>query len=96
MSVFLIKLCFVAIGTEQDVRHPVWGSAHLLTDGFQVNIGAAFDDQLIMDVPDDEAVPESFHGVAEDVTTYSLDDVLHELRTVGFDPAPFLWASIPM
>ena len=43
-----------------------------------------------MDVPDDEAVPKSFHGIAEDVTTESLDDVLHELRTVGFEAFPLL------
>ena len=85
MSVFLIKTCLISISPEQNVRHPVRRSAHLLTDDIQINIGTAFDNQLIMDVPDDEAVPESFHGVAEDVTADSLDDVLHELRTVGFD-----------
>lgn len=25
MSVFFIKMCFVAVGAEQDIRHPVWG-----------------------------------------------------------------------
>ena len=93
MSVFFIKLCFIAVGPEQDVRHPVRRSAHLLTDDIQVNFGTAFDDQLIVNVTDDKAVPESFHGVAEDVTTDSLDDVLHELRTVGFDAFPFLCGS---
>lgn len=63
MSVFFIKIGFVPIGAEQDVRHPVRRSAHLLTDHIQVNIRAAFDDQLIMNVTDDEAVPECFHGV---------------------------------
>ena len=43
-----------------------------------------------MDVTDDEAVPKSLHGVAEDVAADGLDDVLHELRTVGFDAFPFL------
>lgn len=46
-----------------------------------------------MDVTEDEAVPKGFHGVAEDVATDSLDDVLHELRTVGFDAFPFLCGS---
>ena len=82
MSVFFVELCFVAIGAKQDVRHPVRGSSHLFTDGFQVNSGAAFDDKFIMDVSDDEAVPEGFHGVAEDVSAYSLHDVFHELWTV--------------
>ena len=37
-----------------------------------------------MNVTDDKAVSESFHGVAEDVAADCLDDVLHELRSVGF------------
>ena len=90
MSVFFIKAGFVAVGAEKDVRHPVRRSAHLLANHIQVNIRTAFDDQLIMNVTDDEAVPESLHGVTEDVTADGLDDVLHELRTVGFDAFPFL------
>lgn len=90
MSVFFIKIGLIAVGTEQDVRHPVRRSANLLTNGIQVNVGAAFDDQLIMNVTDDKAVPESLHGVAEDVAADGLDDVLHELRTVGFDTFPLL------
>ena len=84
MSVFFIKAGLVAVGTEQNVRHPVWRSAHLLTDHIQVNIRAAFDDQLIVNVTDDKTVPESLHGIAEDIATHGLDDVLHELRSVGF------------
>ena len=93
MSVFFIKIGLVAVGAEQDIRHPVRRSAHLLTDCIQVNVRAAFDDQLIMNMTDDEAVPESLHGIAEDVAADSLDDVLHELRTVGFDAFPFLCGS---
>ena len=33
-----------------------------------------------MDVSDDEAMPESFHGVAEDIAADGLDDIFHELR----------------
>lgn len=90
MSVFFIKIGFVAVGAEQDVRHPVWRSTHLFTDHIQINVWAAFDDQLIMNMTDDEAVSESLHSVAEDVAADSLDDVLHELRTIGFDAFPFL------
>ena len=93
MSVFFIKIGLVAVGTEQDVRHPVRRSAHLLTDHIQVNIRAAFDDQLIVNVTDDKTVPESLHGTTEDIATHGLDDVLHELRSVGFDPFPFLRGS---
>ena len=46
-----------------------------------------------MNMTDDKAVPESFHGIAEDVSAYGLHDVLHELRTVGFDAFPFLCGS---
>ncbi len=84
LSVFLVKHRFISISPEQDIRHPVRRSAHLLANHIQVNIRTAFDDQLIMNVTDDEAVPESLHGVTEDVTADGLDDVLHELRTVGF------------
>ena len=90
MSVFFIKIGFVPIGAEQDVRHPVRRSSHLFADDIQINSRAAFDDKLIMNVTDDEAVPESLHGVAEDVAADGLDDILHELWTVGFDAFPFL------
>ena len=93
MSVFFIKAGFVTVGTEQDVWHPVWRSAHLFTDHIQINVRAAFDDQLIMNMTDAEAVSESLHGVTEDVAAYSLNDIFHELRTVGFDPFPFLRGS---
>ena len=90
MSVFFIKIGLIAVGTEQDVRHPVRRSAHLLADRIQVNVRTAFDNQLIMNMTDDKAVPECFHGVTEDVTADGLNNVLHELRTVGFDAFPFL------
>ena len=57
---FFIKAGFVAVGAEQNVRYPVRRSAHLLTDNFQINISAAFDDQLIMNMTDDEAVSVMF------------------------------------
>ena len=93
MSVLFIKFCFVAVGAEQDIRHPFRRSAHLFADSFQINAGATFNDQLIMNVSDDEAVPESFHGVAEDIPADGLDDVFHEFRPVGFDALPFLCGS---
>ena len=61
MLVFFIKHGLIAVGAEQDVRHPFWGSSHLLTNDLQINAGVAFDNQFIMDVSDDKAVPESFH-----------------------------------
>lgn len=93
MSVFFIKICLVAVGAEQDIRHSVRRFAHLLTDHIQVNTRTAFDDQLIMNVTNNEAMPECLHGIAEDVTADSPYDVLHELRTLGFDAFPFLCGS---
>ncbi len=90
MSVFFIKIGLVAVGAEQDGRHPVRRFAHLLTYHIQIYVRAAFDDKLIMNVADDEAVPERFHSVTEDVAADGLDDVLYEFRTVRFDAFPFL------
>lgn len=53
-------------------------------------MGSAFDDQLIMDVPDDGAMPEILQGVAEDVAADGLDDILYKLRPVRFDALPLL------
>ena len=50
--IFLVEHGLVPIGPEQDVRHPVRRSAHLLANHIQVNIRTAFDDQLIMNVTD--------------------------------------------
>ena len=46
-----------------------------------------------MNVTDDEAVPESFHCIAKDVSADRLHDVLNEFRSVGFDAFPFLCGS---
>lgn len=43
-----------------------------------------------MDVSDYETMPESFHGIAEDIAADGLDDILYKLRSVGFDAFPFL------
>lgn len=67
MSFFFVKLCFMSVSAEQDAWRPIRGSAHLLTDGFQINSGIAFDDQFIMDVADDETMAEGLHGITEDV-----------------------------
>ena len=93
LSVFFVKHGLITVCAEQNVRYPFRGSSHLLTDDFQINAGAAFDDQFIMDMTDDKAVPEGFHGVAEDIAADCLDDILNELRTVRFDAFPFLCGS---
>ena len=39
----------------------------MLTDGVQGGVPADFDDQFVVDVPDDAAVGQRLHGVAQDV-----------------------------
>ena len=80
MSVFFIKIGFVAVGAEQDILHPVGRPSHLFTDDLQVDSGIAFDNQFIMNMPDDKTMAKSFHSVAENVTADGLDDILHEFR----------------
>ena len=62
----------------------------MFADGLQVNAGIAFDDQFIMDVSDDETMPESHHCIAEDVAADGLDDILHEFRPIRFNAFPLL------
>lgn len=38
-----------------------------------------------MNVPDDKAVPEGLHGIAEDIMDDGLTDILHEFQSVGFN-----------
>ena len=52
--------------------------------------GVAFYNQFIMDMSDYKTMPESLHGITEDIAADGLDDVLHELRSVGFDAFPLL------
>lgn len=47
---------------------------------FRSTGGGAFDDQLIMDMSNDEAVPESFHGVAENVVHLGTMDGVKSIR----------------
>ncbi len=42
-------------------------------------MGVTFDNKFIVDVADDKAVPDSFHGIAEDVAADGLDDIFHEV-----------------
>ena len=90
LSIFFIIIGFISISLEQYIRHPVRRVAHLIADSFQVNAGAAFNDKFIVNMSDDETVPESFHGVAEDIPADGLDDIFHKFRPVGFDELPFL------
>lgn len=92
-SVFFIKHGLVAISTELEPVCPRWGPAHLFTEDLQVDAGAGFDDQLVVNVHGNEAVRQGPHGVAENITGGGLDDVLHELRPVGLQPLPFLCAA---
>ena len=80
--VFLVKECLITVSPKKNVRHPVRRSSHLLTDYIEVNAGAAFYYQFIVDVSDDKAMGEGTHGIAEDVPADGLNDILNKLRTV--------------
>ena len=87
---FLVKRTFIPIRPQLNPWQPRRRPPHLLTDGIQRYSWIAFDDQLIVNVPADKAMRQRPHGVGQDIAADSLNDVLNEFRTVGFDPAPFL------
>ena len=43
-----------------------------------------------MDMADDGTTPQRLHSIAEDIPADALDDVLHELRAIAFEPFPLL------
>lgn len=88
--IFFIKFGFIPIASNQDIRHPVWRPTHDIADGFVINILAAFDDELIMDMTTNKAVGEGAHGKTKKISGDCLRNVLNEFRTVAFDSFPFL------
>ena len=88
--IFFIKFGFIPIASNQDIRHPVWRPTHDIADGFVINILAAFDDELIMDMTTNKAVGEGAHGKTKKISGDCLHNVLNEFRTVAFDSFPFL------
>ena len=88
MSVFAIKICFVVVGAEQDIciqfgYLPICSQTTFRSTG-------AFYDRFIMDVFNDEAMPENFHSIAEDVAADGLNDIFYEFQFVGSNAFPFL------
>lgn len=70
--ILFIKIGFVSICPEKDVRHPVRESPHLFADDFQINVGIVFNNKFVIDMPDDEAMSEGLHRVAEDAADFCL------------------------
>ena len=89
-TIFSIKITLISISADQDVRHPVRRPAHDVAEALHRDFRAAFDDHLIMDVADDLAGGQVPHSKAQEIPGDCLNDVLHEFRTVRFDPFPFL------
>ena len=87
-SIFLIEAALETLGAKQENFRPRWGSFHLLTNDRKGDLLVAFDDEFIMDVCNNVHRPQRLHGIAENVATDRLRDILHELRTVGFNPCP--------
>lgn len=88
--VFLIKITFISVRPEQQPFSPRRRPTHLLTDGVNADIPVAFDDKFIMDMANNITASQRLHGIAEDVPADGLDDVLHELRAIAFEPFPLL------
>lgn len=89
-TIFSIKITLISISADQDVRHPVRRPAHDVAEALHRDFRAAFDDHLIMDVADDLAEGQVPQSKAQEIPGDCLNDVLHEFRTVRFDPFPFL------
>ena len=64
LSVLLIKHAFIPVCPQQQARHPIGCLSHDIADLLHVCFLRDFDDEFIMDVPDDEAIPEILHGEA--------------------------------
>lgn len=80
LGIFLIKFALISISAYQDVRHPFRGAAHDVAKFIHRYIGTAFDDHFVVDMSDNPAEGQIFHGIAEKVAGYCLDNVLHKFR----------------
>ena len=45
---------------------------------------------IIMNMSTDKTVAECLHGITQNISGYCLYNIFHELRTVTFNPFPFL------
>ena len=85
-SVFLIEHALVSVRPQQQARHPIRSLSHDIADLLHIFLLRNFDDEFVMDVPDDEAVAKVLHCKTEDIPGYTLDNILDEFRAVTFDP----------
>lgn len=82
---FLIKSALIPICSQFNPRQPRRRPAHLLTNGIEVGVLADLDDKFVVYMADDAAVGQRPHGVAQDVPTDCLGDVLAKLRSMNSD-----------
>ena len=66
----------------------VFELTHNIADILIVYIGWTLNDYFVVDVPNDEHIREVPNGVAENISSDSLDNILDEFRTVALDAAP--------
>ena len=92
--IFTVPRSNITIGPQQDIWHPVRYSGHLLTKLFQGYFLFAFDDQLVMYMPADEAVGKGLHRIHQQVTADRLHNVFHEFWTVAFQTLPLLGGAV--
>lgn len=84
LLIFTVPRGDIPIRPKQEAWHPVRHSGHLLAKLIQGYLFPTLNDHLIVDMPANEAVRESFHGIHQKISADGLHDVLDELRTVGF------------
>ena len=88
--IFLIKFAFISISTKNQTFCPFWCSCHLLTNFFKGHILWCFDNHFIVYMSNNEAVGECLHGIHQQISCNSLNDVFYKFRSIAFKPVPFL------
>lgn len=71
--IFFIKHGLIAIRPKNQTFRPGRRPSHLLTYHIKVNAHAALDDQLIMDMSADKAMPQRLHREHQDIPTVGSD-----------------------
>ena len=89
--ILFVKVTLISVSPQEQARDPWWCLAHQLAYFLQGYFWFGFDDQFVMDMPDNEVIREGPNGICQDITAYRLDNILYELWPVTLYPTPFLF-----
>lgn len=81
--IFFVKTAFISVCPEEQPSDPRWHPPQLFADCLKAHTLTALNDDFIMHMRHDSAIPQCF-GITEDVPADCLHDVLHKLRSVLF------------